>query len=297
MSEKMAKKIVRIPGYILFGLLIFIYFTYLNFPYHKMKDQLFFEIERNSGFQLQAESLDTTLGLGFVLDQVSIENSNLNLPQIQIERIKLSPSFLSLIRFRPKIGFQVELEHGTLQGTFEKRGGATQGIKLNLNEIKIGGKSLEAATNLDLDGLLEGQVSIEGNLKTFENLNGNTDIQLRKFKLGKLSVLNMTIPELNLSQISLTGKIANDKFVIEKFNVGGSNEDLYAMTSGDIVLNPRDIRQSRLNLKLKFKMSKKLSDEFSLFLPFIAAALGSDGFYTIKIDGRLGAPRALPERS
>lgn len=291
------KKMVRILSYIFFGFLIFIYFTYLNFPYHKMKDQLFFEIERNSGFQLQAESFDTTLGFGFVLDEVSVENPNLNLPQIQIERIKLSPSLLSLIRFRPKVAFQVELEKGTLQGTFEQKGGATQGIKLNLNEIKIGGKSLEAATNLDIDGLLAGQVSIEGNLKTLENLNGATDIQLRKFKLGKLNVLNMNIPELNLSQISLTTKIANDKLVIEKFNVGGISEDLYAITSGDVVLNPRDIRQSRLNLKLKFKMSKKLSDEFSLFLPFIASALGSDGFYTIKIDGRLGAPRALPERS
>jgi type II secretion system protein N len=262
-----------------------------------MKDQLFFEIKRNSGFELQAESFDTTLGFGFVLDEVSIENPNLNLPQIQIERIKLSPSLLSLIRFRPKVGFQVELPQGTLQGTFEKQGGMTQGIKLNLNEIKIGGKSLEAATNLDLGGMLAGQVTISGNLKTFENLNGNADIELRKFKLGKLSVLNMNIPELNLSQISLVGKIANNKLVVEKFNVGGSNEDLYAMAGGDVVLNPRDIRQSRLNLKLKFKMSKKLSDEFSLFLPFIAAALGSDGFYMIKIDGRLDAPRALPERS
>lgn len=291
------KKMVRILSYVLFGFLIFIYFTYLNFPYHKMKDQLFFEIERNSGFELQAESFDTTLGFGFVLDEVSVENPNLKLPQIQIERIKLSPSLLSLIRFRPKVAFQVELEKGTLQGTFERKGGATQGIKLNLNEIKIGGKSLEAATNLDIDGLLEGHVSLEGNLKTLENLNGGTDIQLRKFKLGKLNVLNMNIPELNLSQISLTGKMANNTLTIEKFNVGTSNEDLYALTSGNIVLNPRDIRQSRLNLKLKFKLSKKLSDEFSLFLPFIASALGSDGFYTIKIDGRLGAPRALPERS
>lgn len=292
-----SKKIVRILSYILFGLFIFIYFTYLNFPYHKMKDQLFFEIERNSGFELQAESFDTTLGFGFVLGEVSIENPNLNLPQIQIERVKLSPSLLSLIRFRPKIAFQVELEKGTLQGTFEKTGGATQGIKLNLNEIKIGGKSLEAATNLDIDGLLEGHVSLEGNLKTFENLNGSTDIGLRKFKLGKLRVLNMNIPELNLSQISLAGKIANNQLTIEKFNVGTSNEDIYALTSGSIILNPRNIRQSRLNLKLKFKMSKKLSDEFSLFLPFIASALGSDGFYSLKIDGRLDAPRALPERS
>lgn len=291
-----SKKIAQILSYILFGFIIFIYFTYLNFPYHKMKDQLFAEIERNSGFQLEAESFDTTLGLGFVLDQVTIQNPNLGFPELQVERIKIFPSLLSLIRTRPKVTFHVTLKQGTLLGSFHQKSAVMQGIKLNLNEIKIGGESLKVSTNLEIDGLLEGQLLIEGNLKTLENLNGNTDIQLRKFKLGKLSVLNMNIPELNLSQITLTTKIVNEKLLIEKFNVGGNSEDLYAITSGDIALNPKDIRQSRLNLKLKFKMSKKLSDEFSLFLPFIASALGSDGFYTIKIDGRLDAPRALPER-
>lgn len=293
----MSKNILKILGYLLFGLLIFIYFTYLNFPYHKMKDQLFSEIEQNSGFQVDAKAFETTFGFGFVLDEVTVQNPNIRFPQIQVERIKIFPSVLSLLRFRPKVRFHADLKQGTFNGAFQSKSRAAQGLELTLNEVKIGGPSVQEMMNVDIDGLLEGQISVEGNLKTFQNLNGNTDIQLRKFKLGKLSVLNMSIPELLLSQIALTAKIVDDKLVIEKLNAGSPNEDLYALTSGDILLNSKDIRQSRLNLKLKFKLSKRFADEFSLFLPFIAGALGSDGFYTLKIDGRLDAPRALPERS
>lgn len=293
----MPRNILKILGYLLFGLLIFIYFTYLNFPYHKMKDQLFSEIEQNSGFQVDAKTFDTALGFGFVLDEVTVQNPNIGFPQIQVERIKISPSVLSLLRFRPKVRFHADLKQGTLHGAFQSKSAVAQGIELTLNEVRIGGRSAQETMNVDIDGLLEGRIVVEGNLKTLQNLNGESEIQLRKFKLGKLSVLNMSIPELLLSQIALTTKIIDDKIVIEKFNVGSPNEDLYALTSGDVLLNSRDIRQSRLNLKLKFKLSKKLADEFSLFLPFIAGALGSDGFYTLKIDGRLGAPRALPEKS
>jgi len=88
-----------------------------------------------------------------------------------------------------------------------------------------------------------------------------------------------------------------DRFVVEKFDLGGEKEDLYANVTGDIQLNSRSLNQSRLNLVLKFKLSEKMKKEFGMFLPFIANALDSSGFYSLNITGTLAAPMALPKKS
>ena len=291
------KTIFKYSGYVAFGLFIFFFFTFLNFPYNKLKDRFFTQIEQQSGLAIDADELRTTMTLGIVLTGVTVTHRTLDIPTIHIDHLKVSPSLLSLMTLRPKIGFQMGLKQGELSGFFQAKGIQKQRFGLDMEEIQIKSDLIKQQTNLDISGLLNGDIEMEGNLQNIGSIEGTTQIRLNNFTIGKTAVMNMGIPEIKLSKVVLDGNLKQQKFTVQKLELGGPTEDLEASAKGDIAVNPRNLMGSNLNLTLQFKISKKLQDEFAMFLPFIANSLGPDGFYRIKITGSLSAPLANPQRS
>ena len=289
------QKIARIAGYILFGLFVFLFFTYLNFPYDKLKDKAFAQLEQKTGLKLDASEVKTTWTLGFVLTGVELSHQALAIPQVRLAHLKVSPSLVSLLFFRPKLKFEVGFTEGALSGYLHQKG-KNQDIGLEFDSLNLT-KDLKGILPIDLQGILQGGFSIAGNFAQMKELNGNMDLHIQKFGISEMNVLNMNLPQLSLSKIILRGTFKNDRFVFEKAEMGGDKEDLQANASGDIQLDARNFNNSKLNLTVKFKLSEKMKKEFSLFLPFIANALDPQGFYSLAITGRLSAPLALPKKS
>lgn len=287
--------ILRYIGYIFFGIFIFIFFTYLNFPYEKLKDTLFSKIEKHSGFIIDAEDIKTTLTFGMQLTDIRIGHRTLDFRPLQFENLKISPSLLSLATFRPKVKFEAAFKEGVLNGYFQTKSNRTHAILLNLDNVLLKSRELKEDLPLDISGILNGDFQIQGNFQKPSTLEGTSHLRILKFAFGKITVLNMGFPEIKLSKISLNGRIKNEKFIVERLDVGGEREDLMAMATGNIELDSRNITNSRLDLNLRFKLSQRLKDEFSLFLPFIASAQGKDGFYSLKIRGSLSSPIANPQ--
>ena len=289
------QKIARITGYILFGLFVFLFFTYLNFPYDKLKDKFFAQVEQKTGLKLDAAEVKTTWTLGFVFTGVELSHRAMNIPQVRLNHLKVSPSLLSLLFLRPKFKFEVEFTEGILSGTLHQKG-KIQDIGLEFDSLNLT-KDLKGIFPLDLQGIVQGGLNVSGDFIQVKELNGNIDLHIQKFGLAQMNFLNMNIPQISLSKMILQGTLKNDRFVFEKVDLGGDKEDLQANASGDIQLDPRNFSNSKLNLTVKFKLSEKMKKEFSLFLPFVANALDSQGFYSLSITGRLSAPLALPKKS
>ena len=289
------QKIGRIIGYILFGLFVFMFFTYLNFPYDKLKDKIFAQVEQKTGLKLDAAEVKTTWTLGFVFNGVELSHRAMNIPQIHLAHLKVSPSLISLLFLRPKLKFEVGFTEGSLSGTLHQKG-KTQDIGLKFSSLNFT-KDLKGVFPIDLQGILQGEFNVAGDLAQMKEMNGNMDIRIQKFGLAQMNVLNMNIPQISLSKMLLRGTLKNERLVIEKIDIGGDKEDLQANASGDIQLDTKNLNNSKLNLTLKFKLSEKMKKEFSLFLPFIANALGPQGFYSLAITGRISAPMALPKKS
>ncbi len=287
------QKIGRMTGYILFGFFVFIFFTYLNFPYDKFKDKIFFQVEQKTGLKLDAAEVKPTWTLGFVF--TGVELSHRNSPQLHLSHLNVSPSLVSLLFFRPKLKFEVGFTEGTLSGYLHQKG-TTQNIGLEFDSLNLT-KDLKGLLPLDLQGILQGDFTLTGDIAQMKELNGNLDLRIQKFGLAQMNVLNMNIPQISLSKMILRGTLKNDRLVFEKVDIGGDKEDLQANASGDIQLDPRNFSNSRLNLTVKFRLSEKMKEEFKLFLPFIANALDPQGFYSLAITGRLSAPLALPKKS
>lgn len=289
------QKIGRIAGYILFGIFVFIFFTYLNFPYDKLKDKIFSQVEQKTGFKCDAAEVKTTWTLGFVFKGVELSHRAFNIPQIRLSHLKVSPSLLSLLFFRPKMKFEVGFTEGALSGHLQQKG-KTQDIELAFESLNLG-KDFKGMLPVDLQGILQGEFQVAGDLAQMKELDGALDIRVQKFGLAQMSVLNMNLPQISLSKMLLRGTLKNEKLLIEKMDIGGEKEDLQANASGELQLDSQNFNNSKLNLNVKFKLSEKMKKEFQLFLPFIANALDSQGFYSLSITGRLSAPIALPKKS
>ena len=289
------KKILRTIGYAAFGIFVFIFLTYLHFPYNKLKDSLFSKIGRQSGVIIEAEDMKATLGLAVKLSDVSLSHQRMNFPTLELESITLSPSLFSLVTLSPKINFDVALKKGGLNGYFQT--GGRQRVGLNLKKIQLQNEALKDKLNLDISGLLDGKISVSGNLHDTQTLSGDARLDIKQFVLAKTKIMNMGLPEITISEITLSSDLKQGTLLIKKFNAGGPAEDLEAQAGGDIRLDSRNVMNSLITINLKFKLSKKLQEEFSIFLPFIATALRPDGFYYLKLTGRLAAPLANPQRS
>src|SRR3989338_6228230 len=232
------QKIARITGYILFGLFVFLFFTYLNFPYDKLKDKFFAQVEQKTGLKLDAAEVKTTWTLGFVFTGVELSHRAMNIPQIRLNHLKVSPSLLSLLFLRPKFKFVVEFTEGILSGTLHQKG-KIQDIGLEFDSLNLT-KDLKGIFPLDLQGIVQGGLNVSGDFIQVKELNGNIDLHIQKFGVAQMNVLNMNIPQISLSKMILQGTLKNDRFVFEKVDLGGDKEDLQANASGDIQLDPRN---------------------------------------------------------
>lgn len=292
----MATKIFRYTGYTLFGCSVFIFFTYLNFPYYKLKDSIFLQIEKETGFKIDSDEIKTLWTFGLRLTDLEISHKNWNFPPVKLEDLTLSPSLFSLMIFQPKVSFAMGIPDGDIHGFFQQRSQKSEHVLLSVSDLPLKNKAWKEKMDLDLSGTLNANINLIGNLQTLSTIDGLTEIDIKKFILGKTTFLNMGIPQLSISNILVRGQFKNGKFVIEKIDVGKTSDDIEAHGTGDILLNATQIMNSRLNIKIKFKISEKLKEEFSLFLPFLAGALKPDGFYALDIQGSLGAPAAGPQR-
>lgn len=150
---------------------------------------------------------------------------------------------------------------------------------------------------MSLGGIVNGSVELSGNFQRSQDIEGNIDLIVQKFVLDKTNVLNMEIPQIALSNILMKSNLKKERLSVEKLDLGTDKDDLKAALTGEILTNPRQFNNSRLNLKLKLKLSEKFKKDFQLFLPFIANSLGPDGTYSLNITGPISSPMALPQKS
>lgn len=268
----------------LFGIFTFFFFSYLNFPYHKIKDKLFSQLEKQTDIKIDVDEFKTTLLLGLEFSGVNIQSAH-DFFEINIPSLSIHPSLLSLITFKPKIQFTAEFPKGSITGFFHHKGATYQKIDLEFGQVDI---------KEPFQGVIDGKLWFDGNLNTFKGIEGETHLQIKNFTLDKTSIMGFVLPQISLSQMTLKGGMKKDLFVIQTFEAGNDKDPLKASLSGDIALNPQNINMSRLNLKLKFKMSDALKEEFKLFLPLLQGALDPSGYYSLNITGTLTAPMALP---
>ncbi|MBI4040415.1 MAG: type II secretion system protein GspN [Deltaproteobacteria bacterium] len=288
-------KILKYGAYATFGVLIFIFFTYLNFPYGKLKDKIFDEVRSQTGLNLDASELKPTLFFEMNLLDVTLGLAHSEQVMMDIPQVSISPSFISLLTLNPKFKLNANLTSGNLYAAIVPKP-QQMDLVLTLKDVDLK-RNFKKQMPMGLGGIAQGEFHFFGNVQDQSSLHLKSDFEITKLELAEWMVFNMKIPALKFSKFKVNAILEKQKLAFQTCELGSSSDDLYAVVQGDALLNFSSIARSQLNLGLKLKLSEKLKEEFRMFLPFIQNALAPDGYYHLKITGPLTAPLALPQRS
>ncbi|MFQ5949337.1 MAG: type II secretion system protein GspN [Nitrospiria bacterium] len=261
------KKIAAVFGYILFGLLTFLFFIYLTFPFHLLEVKLILALEEESGCEISVDKK------GFHLpSRVSWKGIRATCPErpfsqwreerldfnVESIDIRLAPSPLLWNR-RGEIDFRIGMVGGEMTGhlTVAKKRDrlsfslTTQGEKIDLTRFGLSG-------SLDLEG--------SGDWVEQEVLNGKGDLSfsLRGGRFKEIGGWAVPIGEVSFSDIH--GKISWQKgrVAIDQFSARGNEVDLQSESGNLIIRKPLD--GSLVTLTLKTMPKGDLKEIATLFV-------------------------------
>jgi type II secretion system protein N len=288
---------VRLLLYSLFALFSFTAALLLTFPYETLRRRLESEASRRSpGTTLVINEIGPALPLGVRLADVlyaKAAKGSETATKYTFDRIRLTPSLLSLLTGRVGINFALDLLGGTIQGTaaFGASGGK---VSAELDGLQLGeGKLVENATGMQMlgaaTGRLEATTGADGQVTDgLVRLN----IDGAKIKSGKIA--GFTLPPLDLGTPALEIDIAKGEAKLTKLEAKSSDIELGGTAT--VNLKP-DLMLSPIKGSLKLRPT----EGFLSRNPALKGAMGlagpmrkPDGSLEVPLNGTMGRPVSLP---
>lgn len=158
---------------------------------------------------------------------------------------------------------------------------------LDLSQLRLP----EGLSELPLSGSASGQLDFALQQSAPIQSGGRTELTFQDVRIGAGKAMSIPVPAVWLGngRVRLTadgGKLEVETAVFE----GG---DLGIELTGSVLMRP-DASRSLVNGMLSLRPDERVSQELALLFAVFPGARASDGRYTARIRGTLGAPRLLP---
>jgi type II secretion system protein N len=296
----MRHRIFHILGYVLYGLVAFIAFVYLMFPYDQLRQRL---IERASqgNVELSMASLSPTLvpGLAMRHVQVAIRQANVPVEVLRLQSLRAWPRWRSLFSPAKSLAFSGQLYNGQISGdvNYIARDGITYWeSRASFANLDVSRHALlqemQQNQKLTVEGRLSGQtrtrLTTTGELEQSEIA---FKMQPAVFTPGSASRLLVQKP---LPCATLTGAatLTQREWQIESLTCRG--DDLMIDLRG--TFRPRTPwLASAPNLRIEMKSETAFQPDLDLISQWaLKRPLGEDGVVKFSLRGRLASP--LPGR-
>ena len=119
---------------------------------------------------------------------------------------------------------------------------------------------------------------------------GTLEAQLQGVRIGAGKVQGIPVPEVQLGDGTLSVRVADGK--VEVAAAEFKNGDLEISFTGSVLLR-EDLPRSLVNGILTLRPSEQAAKDLALAFALFPGAKGSDGRYTARVRGSLGAPKLL----
>lgn len=281
-------------------------FTLLKLPEEPIRALLLGQANQALGsLNLRIDSdksrLSFWLGPRYTLENVTLASLDSNplpageSPTKKIGEISLAPRFLPLFLGRQAATTHITQGIGKIDLAFSQ-GGDFLSVAFNASQV-----DLDKAPYLDLfagfhaTGTLFANGSIEGKSTQPESFEGKIALNLSKFMLPAQSIRGFRLPPLQLTEGKLRGEMVGGKFTIQEMTVGrpGGADDVYLTGTGELSAG-RTLYGSKLALKLRLTLSRKLLDAFPLIDGILGVARKGEGQYAFELVGPLTSPSMNP---
>lgn len=290
----MTKSILK---YGLIFALIYVICIYLTFPWNSVKEQILQQARKQTGKNIDAESLEPSWLTGFVVRNVSISMGE-DKPPLTFDWVSIRARLIDFVF--GGTGGTVTLPLGRGEARVQV---SDQNKKITssatVDDVELAMvPAIQAGTGMLVSGIANLNADVELHLNEVNKSAGLIELTIDELELLKGSkVGKFPLPfGLTLGNIDWTVPIEAGKVLFRHQKVEGS--DVEVDIDGDITLS-QQLDRSRLNLIVKFRPTSALLQRektLSLLLNNIQRYKGRDGFYTYRISGTIKHPRSFPER-
>lgn len=289
--------------YIGAGILFFIFWLIVVFPYDALQSRVITEIENQTGgrFKIDMKDMDISLFGSITFENLKISEIQGGNKQLLLQTPKLKIGFSPLGLLSQKMDFDFYLKGtktGDVEGDFRKVNGTIE-LNMDLDEYPLSElKFLASKAKVGLKGKLDGEVKLKLNPVNPTQNNGNIDIQLVNLTMDPTSIsLDPSDPAsaMAIPAIKITGpkgshiqaKVLKEDLDILSVKFTGGDLDLDL--KGRVVLKGRTPQEYRLNITGGFKMTEALTKALP-FLFILEKQRDDKGVYPLTVSGRLGRP-------
>lgn len=293
--------------YILLFLFSFTFFLYLTFPYSVLKEAVFAEVAKATGYNIQIENFGPSLPVGFEGENLQISSKD-GSQNIQLQEVDITISMLSLLIGRISIDadlvsknkgeLDLQVSWGILQlaldqnfipssididaDNFDVGSLATFGIQSyakNANDL-IKGTLLKMIVTGNLVGTAELDLAVDDPVQS----SGVVNLKLAKAALD-LNDEGLGVAKQNFKKADIRGSLEKGSLKINPKS-GFVSQELSIKLKGKTDLRS-PLPSSKLDLGIDVNLSGKLKENFDFVL---SMAGGKDGGVKYKLSGTLGRP-------
>jgi hypothetical protein len=119
----------------------------------------------------------------------------------------------------------------------------------------------------------------------------------KNFKVPTQSIVGFKLEQIQINSILLQAtQTAKNKIKINKFTLGDEKSPLISNFTGDLKLNQRYLKSSKVNLKGELAVGKELTSQIFIIDSFLKRFDKKGKFYQIKIDGPISKPTLTSAR-
>jgi len=301
------QQILLIVGYVVFFIFCFLMFSYLTFPYERLRDIIttrFSSAPNATGAKttVKIEELSPYWFTGVQLGGVTVVHTPDAITEpteIAIDEVTLRAAPLSYLFDDIVVSFGAEAGEGSLEGTYETdMEGKAKHITAELDALDLGKMGLGAFLGMPLAGVATGTVDLDlpEDIKAGA---GEVDLEISGLTLGdgknKMKLPGMagglTLDPIDAGVLKLKVSLKEGVAAIDTLEAKG--KDLVLDGSGSVRL-ASPFERSRVEMTLGFKLEDayrnksektKLALELMTGNPLMKSATGSDGMTRLQLSG------------
>jgi len=282
------KKYFKPLSYTVFFLLAFAIFLFATFPGDIIKGRLITEIENNTPYTAEIESVDISPLLTVRLDGLKLYKSGDN--SIFLDTVTVSPSLLSLVTGSPKFPFEAKLLGGEASGfiVLDKENNGINEVQATLNKVSIDTLPAFLSHGANgvpkLGGVLDGQLHV----KLGSEADGDFQFTINGLNIENVKVKGFSLPGFKGLTSVFKGSVEGNTTRIEELSVNGKDIDL--LITGTAPLFWEIPKGGLLDLGYRLEMKgPQMAKYKSILTPYLAAQ--GDGSLGGKILGTIKNPR------
>ena len=286
----MSSRAPKFIATIVFFLLLLVLFLYLTFPTEALKKRVESEIDNNTGFHAEIESVSVSPFLelkinGLILDKRAKDIS------IKVDELKIKPSVLSLLFNNKSVPFEAKIGEGKVDGNVVF-GTDTNSLKLLSAELKnvhtdlITSFTKSGKDSPEIDGNIDGVLNIDFGEKKAQDVNGSFNFTSDNMSISKLKFEGLTLPSYKKLLVNLNGKIQKKKTVIDELSFENNDFDLIMVGSMPLIWEIKKGGKLDLRLNLNLKSDEAKSGLLQAFMK-----KETDGSLSAKIAGTTSKPK------